>query len=158
MPGPGIRRNWRQIRVSRPSAGADWAQAAGGQRYWRITTMVARLVTSAVAGNRRVRLQATEGGLTYFVAEAHLDHPANTTVDYAAHTGSPATSGTNLVLPLPLPSGGLVLRPGASLAVVTSGIDAGDQWSAITALAEEIPSGLEYEGDQFTRPTETLGG
>lgn len=158
MTSPGIRRSWRQIRANRPVVGADWTTSPGGQRFWRITTLVARLTTSAVAGNRRVQLQATEGGLTYFVAESHLDHPANTVVDYAAHTGSPATSATNLVLPLPLPSGGLLLRPGASLATVTSGIDAGDQWSAITILAEEIPSGLEYEGDQLTRPTETLGG
>lgn len=158
MAGTGIRRNWRTVRIDKPAVGADWTTRPGGQRVWRVVSLVARLVTSAVVANRRVRLQATDGENPYFIAESHLAHPASTTVDYAAHTGSAVTAADNLVLPLPLPSAGLIVRPGATLEVVTDNIDAADQWSAIVALVDEIPSGLGYEGDQFTLPIETVGG
>lgn len=158
MAHPGIGRHWRTIRIDRPAAGANWSTRPGGQRTWRVVSLVARLVTSVAAGDRRVRLQATDGENPYFVAESHLAHPASTTVDYAAHTGSAVTAVDNLVLPLPLPSAGLIVRPGALLEVVTTNLDVADQWSAIVVLAEEIPSGLAYEGDQFTTPIEIVGG
>lgn len=158
MTSPGIRRNFTQKRIPAPIAGANWELSPGGQRWWRLVSMVARLVTSAVVANRRVRITATEGGNAYFVAEAHLAQPASTTMDYAAHNGSPVTAADSLVLPLPLPSGGLLLRPGALLVASVTNLDAGDQWSAIVALVEEVPSGLPYQGDQLIPPIETLGG
>lgn len=158
MTTPGIRRNYRQVRANRPDPGANWELRPGGQRWWRVVSMVARLTTSAVVGNRRVSIRASDGGHVYFVAEAHLVHPASTVVDYAAHTGAPVTAGDNLVLPLPLPSAGLLVRPGGVLASSVTNLDVADQWSAVVALVEEIPSGPLYQGDQLTLPPETLGG
>lgn len=120
--------------------------------------MTARLVTSAVVGNRRVRVTASDGGHAYYIAEAHLNHPASTTVDYAGHTGSAVTAADNLVLPLPLPGAGLLLRPGAILAPSVTNFDVGDAWSAIVLLAEEIPNRAFLEGDQLTEPAESIVG
>lgn len=150
MTTPGIRRGFRQVRVSAPAAGANWELRPGGQRWWRVVSLVARLVTSAVVANRRVRLTATEGGHIYWAIESHLNQAASLTFDYAAHTGAVAPAADNLVLPLPLPSNGLLVRPGAVLAPSVTALDAGDQWSAIVALVEEVPSGIIYEGDWLT--------
>lgn len=157
MTTPGIRRIHRIVRVDRPAAGQGWTLTPGGARWWRVISLTARLVTSAVVANRRVRLTATEGDFTFFVAEAHLNQAASLTFDYTAHTGAPVSAADNLVLPLPLPSGGLLLRSGAVLTASATALDAGDQWSAIAALVEELPSGRLYEGDELTEPVEQQG-
>lgn len=149
MTTPGITRTFHQIRPGRIGVGTDWVVTPGGQRWWRIISLTARLATSAAVANRRVRLEAVHGDGTYFVAEAHLNQVGSTTRDYAAHTGSPIGAADSLVLPLPLPTGGLLVRPGGLLRVTTAGLDVGDQWSAVIGLAEQIPSGPEYWSDNL---------
>jgi hypothetical protein len=104
-----------------------------------------------------VTLRADRGGSVYFAQEAPADQPASTSVDYAAHTGSPVNNATAFTFALGLPGAGLLLRAGDRLSVVTTNLQAADQWSAIVAQLEEIPSGLPYQGDQLLLPpTSTL--
>lgn len=136
----GIQRRWRTRKIPNPVAGADWTFKAPGGFYWRITSVVARLVTSAAVANRVVTLRASDQTNTWYAQETPLAVPQNTTVDFCAHTGGGGTSGTALTLVLALPSEGLLLPPGNQLVAVTTAIDVADQWSNVIAMLDEIPS------------------
>lgn len=147
MTRPGFTRWWRIVGVTAPVAGADWALIAPGNAAWRVVSLTARLVTDAVAANRRVTLRADRGGNVFFAQPSSADQILSQTVDYAAHTGATASGVVPGTLTLPLPVQGLLLRPGYRLTVTTTGIDPGDQWSVIFALVDEIPSDDPYVGD-----------
>lgn len=157
MTTPGITRTFRQVRLNQPAAGTQWELRPGGQRWWRVISLLARLTTSAVVGNRRVSLRLSDGGHTYWAMESHANHIASTTADYMAHTGATANAADSLVLTLPLPSAGLLIRPGAVLVSAVSGMDVADAWSAIVALVEEVPEAGPRWGDDLYLPPETVG-
>jgi hypothetical protein len=136
----GIQRRWRTRKIANPAAGADWTFKAPGGFYWRITSIVARLVTSAAVANRVLTLRAGDQTNFWYAQETPLAVPQNTTVDFCAHTGGGGTSGTALTLVLALPSEGLLLLPGNQLVSVTTAIDVADQWSDVIAMLDEIPS------------------
>jgi hypothetical protein len=144
---PGFTRWWRVVTVTPPAAGADWFMTAPGNAAWRVISLTARLVTAAVAGNRRVTLRADRAGQVWWAQPAGADQIITQTTDYAAYAGAQPGGFTPGTLTLPLPSLGLLLRPGYRLAATTTGIDPGDQWSAIFALVDEIPSDDPYVGD-----------
>lgn len=149
MATPGIKRAWRTIRVPPPLAGVDWTLQTGGQRHLRVASLVALLTASAAAGNRQVVLQADRGGNVFFRQPASAVIAALGAVNIAAFAGAPRDGAIANTLTIPLPIAGLLLRPGDVLSVVTGALDAADQWSAIVVQAEEVPSGLDYEGDQL---------
>lgn len=149
MTTPGISRAWRTIRVPVPLAGADWVITPGGQRSWRITSLVAVFTTSVAVAVRQVRLQADRGGDVWYSQPASGTQAASLGDTYAAFTGAPRDGLTAGTFTIPLPTAGLLLSPGDNLRSVTALIDAGDQWSAIFAKAEEVPSGPPYLGDEL---------
>jgi hypothetical protein len=155
MATSGIKRAWRTILVPAPAAGTDWSLSPGGQRYFRVTSLVALLTTGIAAPARQVLLQASRGGNAWFRQPAVAGIGASAAVFVSAFTGAPRDGSFINTLTIPLPVGGLLLRPGDTLAAVTASLDAADQWSTIVVEAEEIPSGYDYEGDQLATPTET---
>lgn len=157
MATPGIKRAWRTLRVPPPAAGTDWEIVPGGQRWWRVVSFVAVLNTSAVVGARQVVLEATSGAHVWLRLPTQASQAASTSVFYTGHTAAPRDGTTVNTLTVPLPGQGLLLGPGDRFRPVTSSLDAGDTWTDIVAKLEEIPSGLEYEGDQLYRPAESIG-
>lgn len=155
MATPGIQRAWRTILVNKPNVGTDWSLPVGGQRFLRVVTLTALLSTSAAAPARQVTLTASRGGNVYFQSPAVAGIGAAAAVTIAAFAGAPRDGSFINTLTIPLPSNGLLLRPGDVLAVTTGALDAGDQWSAIAIEAEEVPSGPNYEGDELSTPAET---
>lgn len=147
--GPGIGRSWRTLKIGNPNAGADFVITPGGQRWWRITSLVAVLTTSAVVATRQVTLRADTGGDVWWSQPAPSGQAATLGLTYSAFTGAPRDGLFINTYTLPLPAAGLLLKPGDSLRSLTALIDAGDQWSAIFARAEEVPSGLSYLGDEL---------
>lgn len=141
------RRRWRTVTVTSPAAGANWVLTPPGGRALRVVSLVARLVTSAVAGSRRVTLIADNGEKIWFAQSASADQIASQTVDYAAHTGATASGVVPGTLNIPLPSGGLLLESGHRLRVSVAGLDPGDQWSAIQVRADEYTSSDAIVGD-----------
>lgn len=140
----GFDRRWRTIRIDDPAAGTDWILQAQGRAYWRIVSLVARLVTSATIATRVVSLIGDDGARTWYRQNATAGQAENNTFDYAAIAGSPITAGLPTLVSFALPHDGLLLLPGFRLRVLTSALAAGDQWSAITALVDEIPSDSPY--------------
>lgn len=149
-PNQGYARRWRLHRVDQPTAGADWTVTAPGNAVWRITSFNARLVTGAAVADRIPTLRAGTPAVDWLVVEANQAQPASTTVDHCGHTGSRNVNATGFVFAYGLPAQGLLLRPGNRLRMVTTNVQAADQWSAIALLIDEIPTDFPMAGEYTT--------
>ena len=142
------RRRWRIVTAPVVTAGLPWVLAPPGGEAWRIVSVTARLVTSAVAGNRRVFFLAGTTERTYYSQPASADQAASQTVDYCGHTGGPFGGVVPGGLVVPLPAGGLLLLASRRLTVSVTGLDAGDAWSAVHALVDVTTGSDQPIGDQ----------
>lgn len=86
-------------------------------------------VTSAVAGNRNPALVADDGTNQFFRVNDNTARAASTTSEYCFYAGS---SSVSINQGFPLPDGGLRLREGDRIRTITAGLDAGDNYSAMT--------------------------
>jgi hypothetical protein len=153
MVQPLYRRNWRTVSAPVPAAGVNWTLRPSGGGTWRVVSLVARLVTDANVANRRVTLSAGDGERTWWQQTSSADQAASLTTDYAAYAGATAGGSVPGTLTVPLPTTGLLLRSGHRLTVAVTNIQAGDAWSAIHAIVDEILSSRDVLGDS-TGPTE----
>lgn len=142
------RRRWRIFTAPTVGAGVNWTIAPPGGFAWRIVSVTARLVTSAVVGNRRVFFLAGTAERTYYSQPASADQAASQTVDYCAHTGGAFGGVVPGGLVVPIPSGGLLLLASRRLTVSVTGLDAGDQWSLVHAIVDETTGSDQPIGDQ----------
>jgi hypothetical protein len=134
--GPG---RLREITVGNPAAGADWSIPIGpsAQRRWRVQSLNAQLLTSAVVANRIPRLQLLDdaGNLVWQSAPSQVI-VASTTAQVSAGQGqATATTDTttvNVVLP-----GSTFMAGSAAIRSSTLNIQAADQWSNIFMEVEE---------------------
>jgi len=125
------------ITAPTPAAGADWTLTPPPGSVWRILWGQAKLVTSAVAATRQVLLQLSTGGLV--VAQMASPNTQITgltyTYQFAPGATQPTLASTFPVLSLPAR---VIVDPRWALGSSTIAKDAGDQWSAITFLVEEL--------------------
>ena len=128
-----------------PVAGADISYVLSNRDSVRLTTLRAKLVTSATVANRYGHFQFVDPSgdiLHEVVAQAAQAAGATVTYDLVGGSGS-MNEGSSIydgLSSLPLPD--LWFPPGTSIVTKTTGIQAGDQWSSIffTALV-----GREWE-------------
>lgn len=153
MAPAAIRRSWRTIPIDQPAVGVDFVITPPGGVIWRVISMVARLVTSAVVANRLGVFVADNTERAWWKGSAGAFETASSTIDYALHTGvsSPSTGGSVFYIPVPVQ--GLLLRPSNRLRSTVTALDVGDQWANIMLLVEEIPSGPDYWGDELLPPS-----
>lgn len=144
MTRAGFERRWRVAKAPTVPVNTDWTLKAPGGTWWRVMSIVARLVTDANVANRIITLRADDQTNVWYAQEAPLVVAANSTVDVSAHTGSGNTTATATTLVLALPSDGLLLPPGHRLFVTTANRQAGDQWTNVVAQIDEIPSDDPY--------------
>lgn len=127
--GEDVRR--RVIQVPSPAAGAEWSvQVPGGER-WSIRSLVAQLLTSAVAANRGARLEVSDGNVRVASYQAAQIQAASTTVRHTLVPGGPVGANAQSQAsqwPGPDP---FILAPTWVLSTSTINLDVGDQWSAI---------------------------
>jgi hypothetical protein len=129
--GPG----WnQQFTVGAPLAGQNWTTTITAGLRFSIVCIKSTLVTSAVVANRIPRLQLTSNGTLVYEAEAPAAHVASTTVVYEWATGVVASTSAGGRVTMPLPIGFIGHNPD-TIAVATTAIDAGDQWSSTTIVA-----------------------
>jgi hypothetical protein len=123
---------WRRSRtvvaVGSPAAGAEWSVTVPAGHLWRIESVQAQLVTSAVVATRVARLAWGDGVAPYFTLPPAASQLTTLTRLYAWHPNAMAVAvGTGILsclLDADLPAGW-------TLASSTEAIDGGDQWSAI---------------------------
>jgi len=152
----GYRRRWRTVRLPAIAAGLNWELKAPGNAYWRIVSITARLVTSAVVANRQVVLIGDDQTNTFYTQGFSSAQAATLTIDYCAHTGGSSILGGTVATGA-LPHMGLLLMPGYRLRASTALLDVADQWSLVTALVDEIPSSRPYIGDDGITDLNDLG-
>lgn len=127
---------------SDPAAGVEWSEAVPATKLWRVLSIDATLVTSAVANNRKVR--------------AILDDAANV-IHRAVDEGQQAASLTHLYhiavqnsrpvqdvdhyIPLPFPEA-FMLPAGFRVRSSTLLLDAGDNWGAPVFTVQEYDLGV----------------
>lgn len=116
-----------------PAAGADWTYTVPDGEDLTVLTFWAQIVTSAVAGNRRLRVVAEDAdGNEFWAATANAAITATSTVQFTGGVGNESVSHTSSLMTVGLPVGGLQLPAGSIVRASTDGIDVGDQWTAPT--------------------------
>lgn len=131
----------RPVQIPSPAAGADFTVTAPGQGIWRVVGLTAVLTTSAAVANRipSLVINGSDGRLAQLVGTASL--AASLAATWGTFPGAVAVAGAVSLHQWPMPTDGVVLLPGFSLASLTAAIDAADQWSLIRALVVEYPTG-----------------
>src|SRR5271157_221803 len=132
--GPG---NIVEVVIGNPSAGMDWVYLFNAQTRARISSVGAKLATSATASNRIPRIQILSTASTIvWSAAVQQAQAASLTGQFSAGPAQvqSVVDTTTLVASLPSPC---ILAPGETLRVSTLNIQAGDQWSNIVIVAEE---------------------
>ncbi len=120
-----------------PAAGAEWTITIPAGVRFRVRNIIATLVTDATVANRDLTIVFTCGGVVVQAATGPANQAASTTRRYSAFPGSvrgPAASAPESILPI----GELTMRSGDTIASVTTGLVAGDNWGVATAYGERF--------------------
>jgi hypothetical protein len=122
-----------------PAAGADISIPVPFGTFWDMNSMTALLTTGAGVANRLVSffVKNQDGQIVYqyqFSTAITATQTCTFTFseDYAA---APQSQGNGLIILGPSPKPWFL--PGWTFGTVTAGIQAADQWSAVTAWVEE---------------------
>lgn len=119
-----------------PAAGADWTFTVPVSARMRVQSFAATFTASATVANRQVALFVDDGANVYW---SHVLGSNITASQVATVTGTGTNAPTGVVATTQsfvIPPG-LILPPGHRIRTVTTGIQAGDQWSAIWFGMEE---------------------
>lgn len=128
----------RRITGTSPAAGVEFSESVPVGVQWRFISMHARLTASAVVGNRLVTLNLGDAALAAFYREpSGFTQLANQSIPYIWSDAGAFNSGLVFgFVQVPLPSQ-VILPVGFTMFSTTTGLLAGDQWSAIGFLVEE---------------------
>ena len=119
-----------------PGAGADFSTQVGNGEVWRVIGFTATLTTSAAAANRVPAVRITDQTNVGGIASLSLAITATSvvTVSWGLYASTSATVVTGGSTTVALPE--WTIPAGYLFQTVTGNIQAGDQWSAITAMIE----------------------
>lgn len=127
--------------VPAPAAGADWSYRVDGGTWQRILLASGTLTTSAAVANRVPRLTISDAdGNIYYQWTVGIAQAAGATQRYSASI-TPLVGGIGGAGAGHLPMPALWLPAGFTLSTSTLLLDAGDQWSVIRLLVEELDRG-----------------
>jgi hypothetical protein len=126
----------RVIQVQQPLAGAEWKYVHSGPSWFIPTSILAKLVTSAVVANRLPQITLTFKSVLCGQWSTAVVVPASTTAFISASdAGGTSTLLNTLTIEMP---DNLIIADGMTLASLTNLIDVGDQYSGIAILGEEF--------------------
>jgi hypothetical protein len=133
MPGTG---NTVPVTVANPAAGTNFTLTVPAGKVWRLLTLAFSLTTSAVVGNRIVRMIIRDAaGNLVFQASTHGTQPATQTVvnNTVPYLQMLAANGQDSLVGVP----DIPLLPGMSINTNVGGMDPGDTITNIFGLVEE---------------------
>lgn len=130
---------WRRSRcavpVVSPAAGADWSLVVPAGHVYRLRSVYAQLVTSAVVATRVADLIVKSGERTVLILPPFASQAASLTRQYAWFPEAGGdTTGNGVSTSIP----GLDLPAGWSLGSSTALIDVADAWSGIMLLVDDL--------------------
>jgi hypothetical protein len=127
---------YRVVTIPAPAAGADPVIVVPANSNWRVESLSTSLVTDAVVANRVPHLVFDDGqGHVLFNTPFANNQIAASTVQYSAGASIVASSFDNAITAC-YPQHMLLLQ-GWRARMLTTALDAGDQWSAVTVLVKE---------------------
>lgn len=147
-----------RVGLADPGAGNPAIYKVAGGFYARVLSVVAQLVTSAVAGSRTVEFRVTDSdGTVWDRFGAGVLVPPSTTLQIAGSDQrgdsewcSDATISTALYIPTP----GRFLQPTEQYRLVIGGMDVGDVISGMRLTVERFPEGRRgYREGRVYTPT-----
>jgi hypothetical protein len=135
--GPGY---VRVVLGTAPAAGAEISLTVGGARRWLVTSVTFTLTTSAVVANRAVNLTIDDGTTMVAMLDPPAVVPASTVARFTYATGLTRAARTDTSHQIPWPAD-LHLTGGWRIRTVTTGLQAGDQFSAPVVSVREWVQG-----------------
>jgi len=126
----------RSITGTTPAAGAEISETVPANRRWTLLTLRAALTTSAAVANRLPALTLSDGSNIIFAGSAFFTQTASNSVAYSPAPYAVTTTALagGVALNLILPVG---LKAGFKIITNTTGLQAGDQWSAPQYVVQE---------------------
>lgn len=131
--------------VPDPAVGANLILPQPGKFTSRTLAATFTFATSAVAGNRGVRIAVSDGTTVWYRAGASFVQAANTTVQYALISTGSDYGALDTVVHIPLPAEGLIILPGWLAYTDIVNLDPGDQISDVGALIYSHDTGPVVE-------------
>lgn len=126
----------RSVAGTDPAAGAEVSETVPTGAYWDLLGFRATLVTSAVAGARRVHVVIDDGAAILLDLAAADTQAASLTRNYNAGQDGFARAAQDSEIYVPLPAA-IRLAPGFRVRTTTTLLDAGDNYSAPQLLVRE---------------------
>lgn len=127
----------RSIAGTTPGAGAEISETVPTGARWQLLAFAATLAANATVANRIPALLIDDGATAIVRASSQVNQPASNTFNYSWANGWTvsnlgATSNISCALPVSAFAGG-----GYRFRTATSGIQVGDQYSAVQYLVRE---------------------
>lgn len=119
-----------------PIAGAEISETVPANAKWKITSIQATFTTSATAGNRFPAVTLDDGTFTFGTYPACAGIAAASQFRYTWLVGALLGPGGENAQVGSIPAE-TFLMPGFRIRTLTTGLAAGDQWSAPTYLVQE---------------------
>lgn len=126
----------RSITGTDPAAGVELAETVPAGVRWRLLSLTANLVTSAVVATRVVRFLMDDGASMFFRTNGSAGQGASNAFQYSFASGAsvPGTPSVDILVPAP---SALILSAGSRIRTSTQAIDPGDNWGPPQYLVEE---------------------
>jgi hypothetical protein len=136
---------WRVFRAVDPAVATDWTVSVPGSATWRVYGVRFDLVADANVANRTAQLVADDQTSEIYRIAFDATVTAGLTARFSAYAGGTRNALLNGAANVGLPTDGLVLLPGYRLRLVSAGLQAGDQYSAVSLQVQEYPVGPDQE-------------
>ncbi len=131
--GPG---KYVAVAATLPAAGADWSVAVPALSQWQPICFNAVLVTGVAAPVRSVQVVITTGVNRYFTGPPSATIAASLTTQVSGSSLALASTVIATDVSVPIPPN-LIMQAGHVFSVVTVGLAAADQWSAIFVMFQQ---------------------
>lgn len=125
---PGQTAQNRLYTVFNPPVDSEWTLTVNAGEFWIVTAMRAGFAADANVSNRTVDFLYATNAALWLALDAGVTITAGVTQGFNAAIGI-AQFTAGIVTQLQLPN--VVLQGGSTLSSSTSGMQAGDQWSAL---------------------------
>lgn len=138
---PSYAVGWQEpVYVTQPAAGADWSVAGDGRFFTRLVAARWNFTASATVATRFTEFQLKDtNGVIISEVPAGQGMVASTSVQPSLFVGCPVQgSAAQFQTPGFIPD--ILIPPGWSWGTVTSGLQAGDQFSSIVLLVQRFPN------------------
>lgn len=127
----------RSVTVTNPAAGADWSITVPTGASWTLNGVSALFTASAAVANRLPEIVlVSPGGTNLFVGTQNTFVTASQAITFMTG-GNQVTLMPNANLAYVATNTSIRLQAGAVIKSVTTGIQAGDQWSNIVLQVQE---------------------